>query len=238
MATENTQSDADGEEHAALTAGRGSAFREWTERQRITRDSAVRNSRRVKKLRIVIPMIAAAMAAAIMAVTAVNRVDEGFLLRFAGLNRTIVEPQIVNPRFSYVDEAGRDYEIEADAAVQDEQTPSAFNLINPHAILSPQDADRTDVISDTGVYRQDSKIVDLAGGVVMRYADEYVFRTNAASIMLEEERLRGDLPVRGEGPMGNVEAQGFEVLDGGKRIIFEGDVRLELNQPEPDGPNG
>lgn len=233
-ATENST----GAGGATQEAERGAAFRDWSERRRITRDSAQRNSRRVKQLRIVIPMIAAAMVAAIVAITAANRVDEGFLLRFAGLNRTISEPQIVNPRFSYVDASGRDYEIEADAALQDERIPSAFNLVNPHAVLSPEASDRTEVNSNAGVYRQDLKIVDLSGNVVLRYAEEYEFRTDAASIMLDEKHLQGDLPVRGEGPMGNVEALGFEVLEGGKRIIFQGDVRLELNQPKPDGDDG
>ena len=38
----------------------------------------------------------------------------------------------------------------------------------------------------------------------------------------------GDEPVRGQGPFGTLEAEGFRILDRGKRLVLSGKSRLVL----------
>ena len=195
--------------------------------RRTNRARAARTSARVRKLKVAFPLMAAVMVVAFFVVATWKNVDEAFLLRFAGINRSIAEPQIVNPEFSYVDERGREYQFAADSAVQDDSRPSIYNLVNPRGVLSPDSVSSTDVESRAGAFDQSDSVLNLTDGVVLR-KESYEFRTEAAAVMLDEERVIGRSPVAGRGPAGEIEARSFEILEGGERIIFTGDVRMRL----------
>jgi lipopolysaccharide export system protein LptC len=56
--------------------------------------------------------------------------------------------------------------------------------------------------------------------------------TESAQVNLAEGVASGDAPVVGQGPAGELEAEGFRVSDDGKRILFDGHARLVI---VPDG---
>ena len=46
----------------------------------------------------------------------------------------------------------------------------------------------------------------------------------------------GDDPVTGQGPFGNVTAEGFRILDRGDTIVFKGRTKLEIRPRGTSGP--
>ncbi len=76
-------------------------------------------------------------------------------------------------------------------------------------------------------------MLDLKGGVIMFHDMGYEFHTPRASIDMANRSARGDSPVQGQGPFGQISAAGFRLLENGERIIFTGKTRLVLF---PDAP--
>ncbi len=56
------------------------------------------------------------------------------------------------------------------------------------------------------------------------------------NIDLKEGTLTGRSAVTGQGPMGRLRSDGFSISEGGKRVRFEGNVRVTLSRPVP--PSG
>jgi lipopolysaccharide export system protein LptC len=61
----------------------------------------------------------------------------------------------------------------------------------------------------------------------------YEFHTTKARIDLDARTAAGDAPVNGRGPQGEIQAEGFEILDGGTRVVFHGRSRA-LFQAQQD----
>ena len=61
-------------------------------------------------------------------------------------------------------------------------------------------------------------------------ASEVLAQTQHARIFLREERVAGEMPVTGTGPVGTITAERYEIHDGGNRVIFEGNVHARIVQ--------
>ena len=55
------------------------------------------------------------------------------------------------------------------------------------------------------------------------------FRTSRARVDLEKRIISGTEPVAGHGPLGELNATGFRVLDNGGTIVFGGPARLVIH---------
>ena len=58
--------------------------------------------------------------------------------------------------------------------------------------------------------------------------DGYEFQTEEARIDFRIGAASGDTPVKGHGPFGTVDAEGFRIVESGNRIIFNGKSRLVI----------
>ena len=123
---------------------------------------------------------------------------------------------------------GEPYEVTAEVA--SERASGIVDLSDPTAQLSSKNGDLIDLKSRNGVYYPDISKIDLAGDVVVNSRDLGV-RLLAFSLSadLADGSMVSNEPVRMERSDGVVTANGMEVTDQGKRIIFKGDARLTLN---------
>ena len=71
-------------------------------------------------------------------------------------------------------------------------------------------------------------MLDLNGEVTLFHDRGFELRTQAAQVDLEAGVARGSEDVEGQGPFGNLEAEGFQVLDRGARVLFMGKSRAVL----------
>jgi len=79
-----------------------------------------------------------------------------------------------------------------------------------------------------GIYGRTAESLDLEGSVVLYHDSGYEFLTEKAKIDLERSIAEGDVPVRGQGPFGNLQAEGFRLVDKGKTIYFTGKSKLVI----------
>jgi lipopolysaccharide export system protein LptC len=127
---------------------------------------------------------------------------------------------VLGPQFQGRDSHGKPYKLTADTARRRRENINLVDLTNPHL----EDSTSTTVQARDGVYDEKSRILDLVGDVVMQDAGGYTFTAERARMYVEEGRVEGKTPLHGFGPMGEVSADSYEVLDDGNRIVLKGNV--------------
>ncbi len=135
---------------------------------------------------------------------------------------------MVNPRFTGRNVDGEAFVITADTATRRRADSSVIDLTNPKLV----DELGTQVVAPSGVYRQNAESLDLFESVRVTDRDGYVFDTTAARVHLKEGRVEGFEPLSGDGPLGDVRADSYEILDDGDRVILRGNVDMVIY---PDG---
>ena len=66
----------------------------------------------------------------------------------------------------------------------------------------------------------------------VRDSEGYEFTTTAARVFVQEGRVQGLQPLSGFGPLGDMRADSYEIVDDGDRVILRGNVDLTIF---PDG---
>jgi lipopolysaccharide export system protein LptC len=124
------------------------------------------------------------------------------------------------PRFEGRDDNDRPYVLTAETARRRREATGLIDLVSPRL----EDAASTAVQARNGVWDDQKKILDLVDDVVMTDAAGYTFTADRTRMYVEENRVEGKTPLRGYGPIGEVRADQYEVVDDGDRIILRGNV--------------
>jgi lipopolysaccharide export system protein LptC len=127
---------------------------------------------------------------------------------------------VMAPQFRGIDSSGKPYTVTAETARRHRENSSLIDLTNPRL----EDATSKTVSADAGVWDEKKRILDLSGNVVMEDAAGYTFKSDKTRMYVEESRVEGKTPLQGVGPMGDVTADSYEVLDDGNRIVLKGNV--------------
>jgi len=141
--------------------------------------------------------------------------------------------RVINARFTGVDSANRPFSITAKAVVQAASGDNRVNLTQPTADVTLAGDSWLAIAAPKGMFWRDNEILDLSGGVDLFHDDGYEFKTAEARLDFRKGAATGNKPIRGQGPFGTIEADGFQVMGNGDRIIFTGKSRLILY---PDAP--
>ena len=203
-----------------------------------------RNKGLILTLKIVLPLIAVGCVAYIVIwsrqVPIVHPIDVvGTVDKQKATDVTVKQVQ-----YNGIDAHNRPFSITADTAVQPEsQAPDdanasqpaqagsaddVINLTRPIADMTMSDGAWVAVTADDGVYHRDTGTVDLSGNVTLFHDTGLSFQTDAATVDLKNDTARGDQPVEGQNPDGQIASQGFEVLDEGQTVNFTGRAYLKL----------
>jgi lipopolysaccharide export system protein LptC len=148
------------------------------------------------------------------------------------------DARMINPRFTGRDESGAPYVVTAEAAIRRRGEDARITeLESPqldYALLAAgQDADG--VLARSGIFDATARTLDLIADVRFRTSSGYEFLAEHARVYLSEDRVVGESPVEGDGPMGTIRSDAYEILDGGDRVVFTGNVRTHiLNESSDD----
>lgn len=131
---------------------------------------------------------------------------------------------MLNPRFEGIDANGNPYVITADTARRRRENVALVDLVNPRLV----DQTSSNVKAREGVYDRDSQVLDLIGDVVMTDTAGYTFTADKTRMFIKDSRVEGATPLHGFGPVGEVKADSYEVLDDGDRLILTGHVWTKI----------
>lgn len=224
----------------------------WEPQRRMTLDAARRRSGMVKVLRwgfIILAVLIVGVVVAYLLISArptptppvdpatqsqtQTGADTGTEPGDGGPDATQSNDLVIeNPVFEGVDKNGHPYKVTADRAIRrtnDDGTASdVTDLVNPQVETYPGNPDNSIVTAQKGVYDSKSKSLDLSDSVKLVTPDGYVYETEHVHYEIDENRIVGTLPVTGKGTQGSIDADGFEILDGGNRVIFHGKVKTHI----------
>lgn len=159
-------------------------------------------------------------------------------------NPAVVPATVVGPRFEGRDAHDQPYVLTADTARRRRENVAMIDLVNPRL----EDATSTSVQARAGVWDDNLKVLDLVGDVVMTDAAGYTFTSDRTRMFVEESRVESQTPLYGVGPIGEVRADSYEVLDDGDHIVLKGKVWTKFVrkrnrdgtpvEPAPAAPGG
>lgn len=199
--------------------------------QRTTSAQADARSLLVRRLRIALPVMALMLIGAFFLNTTSNQVDEAFLEDFAHLDAIPQELEMTNTSFAGINKKGQPFEITVTEATRTPTNDEILILDKPRAITSAN-SERSVVSANNGLYVQNEKILELENNVTFEHAvgsDNYVLRTPAATVLIDEDRVESDQGVMGEGPGGNtLSADRMKAYQSDGRIVFQGNVKLKI----------
>ncbi len=139
---------------------------------------------------------------------------------------------MANARYTGIDRNNRPFTITAVMARQKPDLQGLITLEKPTGDLTTTAGNWLELSANTGLYQQQPQLLDLFGQVALFQDKGNEFHSTTAHIDMAAGTAEGDDPTTGQGPFGNVTADGFRILDRGDTIIFKGHATLEI---EPRG---
>jgi lipopolysaccharide export system protein LptC len=196
-----------------------------------------RHSRRVALLKRVLPAAGATLLLLILAWPRLAPLWERMRFAFPAIDlREARELQMVNPRYAGVDRTGRPFVVTAASGRQVPDRQDLMSLQSPRADVRTRSGAAVVVTAATGVYQSQTQLLDLFGEVTLVHQNGTRFVTQSARIEAAKNDAKGNDPVEGHGPSGDVKAQGFQILDKGDTILFTGRSDLLLKPAKPVAP--
>jgi lipopolysaccharide export system protein LptC len=186
-----------------------------------------RYSRRVALMKLALPAIGIFL---LLMVTIWPRVAPLFdRLRFSAIDlREARELRMINPRYAGTDRTGHPFVITAAVGRQVPARDDLMALDQPRADLKSHSGATIVVTADSGVYQSQTQFLDLFGNVTMTHENGTKIVTSSARLDAANNAAEGHDPVEGHGPSGDIKAEGFQAIDKGDIIIFNGKSDLWL----------
>lgn len=186
-------------------------------------------SRFVGAMKVLLPLIAAVLIGLVVLWPHLRTEDIRFRIGFAALNLGEAnDPAMINPRYVGTDKDEQPYTITADMARRLSEGQGRVELEMPKADITLEDGTWLVLTAQTGLYDPNQETLDLEGKVNVYHDEGYEFLTSAAKIELTANVAYGTQPVHGQGPFGQLNAEGFRIIDKGSTIYFTGKSKLVL----------
>ena len=180
-------------------------------------------------LKVLLPAVAVALILLVVVWPEISRDGREFRVRVSDISLEQADSlTMLNARFEGVDDKERQFTLTADEATQTTDDENLIRLELPKGDITLEDGTWMAMTAREGRYRRDTQMLDLNGEVTLFHDRGFELRTQAAQVDLEAGVARGSEDVEGQGPFGNLEAEGFEVLDRGARVLFTGKSRAVL----------
>ncbi|HCO89933.1 MAG TPA: LPS export ABC transporter periplasmic protein LptC [Alphaproteobacteria bacterium] len=187
-----------------------------------------RRSRRIRILKVLLPLTAVALLIGIIAWPGIISTDANFALTYANISTVNDDLRMISPRFTGSDAQNRRYIITADMATQQESDRELVTLDILQADIAMADGSWIAVSAATGEFHTGRQTL-LLEGRIDAYSDlGYEFHAKTAAIDLNEGSLTSDLPVQGQGPLGQLSANGIRVSERGQNMLFIGGVKVTI----------
>lgn len=117
------------------------------------------------------------------------------------------------------------FQITADKAVQDDKMPNLVRLEMVTGTFKRISGQLLKVTADSALYDSDKRILDLESNVELVLDNRVTARLKSARVNVDDKSLRAEVPVAVAFRDGAVKANGFEISDDGKRIVFLNGVK-------------
>jgi lipopolysaccharide export system protein LptC len=193
-----------------------------------------RYSRRVTLLKRLLPVIGVALLVLVAIWPQLVPLLESVRFGFPVIDlREAHELRMLNPRYAGVDRENRPYVVTSAIGRQASNRDDLMSLERPRAEMTMHNGALVVVTAATAMYQSQAQLLDLFGDVNLVHENGTRFVTNTAHVDVAADSALGNEPVTGNGPSGDITAQGFRVVDRGNTIVFTGKSNLLLKGTKP-----
>jgi lipopolysaccharide export system protein LptC len=187
-------------------------------------------------MRILLPTVATALIIVVALWPQLSDQQRRYSITPAKVDAKATETvTMVNGVYTGVDEKQRPFTLTADSVQLASAGWTKVDMVSPKADILMLDGSWIAVTAKAGKYNRDEKILKLDGAVNLFHDSGYEFRTDAATIDMKAGDARGSKPVEGQGPFGNLKAEGFVIHNRGERIEFTGRSTIVLHPGQTPG---
>jgi lipopolysaccharide export system protein LptC len=197
----------------------------WEPRRQLTLEAARKRSAQLSRLRLLFVGLASASFSSFFGFMTLHAALGGF-----GARDEVTAAEsltMVNPRFSGRSAGGQSFVVTASTAKRQGPQSDLIDLDRP-----VYTADGRKVVATAGLYNQLARTVQLTGEVVFSDDDGNSFTSTSAFVRTADNIVEGARAVRGEGALGSVRADSYEIRDNGSRVIFRGHVKGTIKQKQ------
>jgi len=167
------------------------------------------------------------MIITIIILPVINANEAGLRIAFSAMSeKTNSVPVMTNPTFQGVDEKNQPYLITADSAIQHDEKTIIVN--NVQADMLMENKAWLSVRAKEGTINTEAKTLKLTGDVKLFQDEGYEVSTETVFVDMNARTARGVKPLRGIGPIGTIQSEGF-VWNNNERILrFTGQVKMKI----------
>ncbi|MPZ09399.1 MAG: LPS export ABC transporter periplasmic protein LptC [Kiloniellaceae bacterium] len=192
----------------------------------------------VSSMKLLLPALAAGLVLLVVAwpqlMPDINRSGLDFSKIARDQAKTL---NMLNARYSGVDENNQPFNVAADMATQTPDNENVVELQHPKADIRATEG-LVALSARVGHYHREEEMLDLIGGVHLTHDEGFDIVTEAASVDLKEGSAAGDSAVSGTGPSGELQSEGFRLSERGQVIVFTGKSRLLIQPAAKDSLPG
>jgi lipopolysaccharide export system protein LptC len=118
--------------------------------------------------------------------------------------------------------------VNAAAARQDEKSPDRVFLTTVAGIFKRGSGDTFKLTANSGLYNTTAKELDLEGNVTLVSEGRFTARMAKAHVVVADKKLTSNTPVTVDLGSSHIDANGLEITDNGKKILFSNGVRAKF----------
>lgn len=189
--------------------------------------TAARESRRVRRLRFLLPSLGALLLGLVIVATVVTRIS--ISLSVGDLKITTDGLAMDAPHLSGSDGKGRTYTVSAESAVQDLTDTRIIRLKGIEALMVQTDGSQARLLADTGVYDSAAQTLVLKENIRLVNSDGSEGALSRAEINLSTGLLTSDSPVAFSSRLGKINADKMGVEKKAGTVTFSGGVRMTVD---------
>ena len=189
-------------------------------------DTALRHSARVKRLKIILPLGAAIISLAFIAVSVIRTwAPDEVSLESARIEdgKIVMEKPAVAGR----NEKGIDYSMNADRALQDIANPNLMTLEKVLAAVPVNDS-VAQVIAQEGIFDRATNKLKMTAPFDINLSNGIQAKFQSGDVDLKAVKMSSQEPVSIKTNDGSIVAQSIDIADNGKTITFSGQVRARI----------
>jgi len=144
---------------------------------------------------------------------------------------TVEMPEQISGAFARIagfDREKQPYEVTAKKGYQDREKANLVHLEDLVAAFRRSSGQSYEVFSNTGLYDSKTKEMDLEGKVRIVEAGRFTAAMEKAHIVMEKKNLVSNVPVVVEMGSGIIKANGMQISNDGKNILFLNGVKARF----------
>ncbi len=163
----------------------------------------------------------------IIAIPLIEQTRDGKRISFVSSQVVSGEkPEMIKPKLEGVTEKNEPYTATAVRAIQESE--NVVLLYQVQADLTKADNSWLNLTANEGRYDSSANQLELWGDVALYKDDGYNFDSDRVVIDTRAGSAKGNGPITGEGPLGNMSATGYVITESGARMLF-GNGRDRVN---------